>query len=75
MSILTHSTENSSRITGMTYDTVEQELKIDFKRGGSYKYYEVSLEIFNTLKTAPSIGKVFNDLIIHGGFRYEQVSE
>ena len=72
--ILTFATDKSSRITGMSYDTEKQELKIDFKRGGYYIYYEVSEEIFNALKTAPSIGKAFDSLVRSGGHRFEKMN-
>jgi len=69
---LTYSTENSSRITGMTYDTETNELKIDFKRGGTYIYKQVPKEVFDTLKTSPSVGKAINTLIIGGGYEYKK---
>ena len=65
MAILTFATESSYRITGMTYDTEKQELKVTFKRGGEYLYFDVSEEIFNALKTAKSVGKAFNDIIVY----------
>jgi len=73
MAILTFGTEGSSRITGMAYDTDDNTLKVDFKRGGSYEYYEVSIEIYNAIKTAPSIGKAFDALIKNAGFKYKKV--
>ena len=68
--VLTHSTEGSSRITGMAYDTDKKELKIDFKRGGTYIYKEVPQEIFEAIKTSPSIGKAINALIVAGGYSF-----
>jgi len=75
MAILTFSTEKSSRINGMTYDTDKQELKVTFKRGGEYVYFDVSEEIYNALKTAPSIGKAFNDLVVNAGVIYQKLSK
>ena len=74
MAVLTFSNEKSSRIVGMSYDTNTQELKIEFKRGGTYSYEEVPQEIFEALKVAPSIGQAFNDLVKGGGFLFHKIT-
>lgn len=68
------STESSNRITGMSYDTDKKELKVDYKRGGTYLYREVPEEVFMALKTAPSIGKAINSLLIKGGYSYNKLN-
>lgn len=73
MTVLTFATEKSSRVMGMSYDTEKQELKVTFKRGGVYLYYEVSEEIFNALKTAPSLGKAFESLVKRAGHKFDRL--
>ncbi|RLC98572.1 MAG: hypothetical protein DRI46_11095 [Chloroflexi bacterium] len=70
MAIEVFSTEGSTRVTGITYDTVLLKLTVQFKRGGSYVYEEVPLEVFNALKTSPSIGKAINGILKTGDFKY-----
>lgn len=74
MAIETFATDGSSRITGMAYDSALKTLKIDYKRGGSYLYEEVPEEIFNALKTSPSIGKAIDSLVKAGGYSYHKIT-
>jgi len=64
------STENSQRISSMTWD--QSVLRVEFKRGGIYEYPGVPEEIFDTLIQAQSLGNAFNDLV-KGKYPYEKI--
>ncbi|RLF03555.1 MAG: KTSC domain-containing protein [Thermoprotei archaeon] len=53
----------STRIDEATYDYDSKELEITFKRGGKYRYPDVTREDWEDLKNAVSIGKAFNATI------------
>ncbi|MCX6843487.1 MAG: KTSC domain-containing protein [candidate division WOR-3 bacterium] len=44
-------------------------LSVEFKSGNVYQYYDVPLNVFEQMKTAPSKGQ-FLALSIKGAFRY-----
>jgi hypothetical protein len=54
---------HSSAIDAMGYDPEEKILEIEFVEGGVYHYYQVPKRIWNSLKTAPSKGKAFHNLV------------
>lgn len=60
----------SSNIKDIGYK--DQVLEITFKRGGRYRYFGVSPEIWNGFRVAASKGRFFHQ-IIKGQFREELV--
>ncbi len=53
----------SVAIKSFDYDGQQQILKIEFKNGSIYKYFDVPESIYEELKIAPSVGKYFNSKI------------
>lgn len=62
-------TPESSNITRFAYDKGSEVLTIEFKKGGSYQYFEVPEAIFESMKSADSKGQ-FLAQNIKGVFRY-----
>lgn len=56
---------NSSNVSIIEYDDVEQILYITFKNGTRYKYLNVDINLYTQLLNAPSKG-VFISRIIKG---------
>lgn len=53
----------SSTIDSIYYATTTNELMVTFKNGTTYTYYDVTLEDYQSLITAESIGKALNQTI------------
>ena len=49
----------SSDIASVGYDTSTQTLEIEFHATGTYRYFSVPQEVFDSLRTTPSPGKFF----------------
>lgn len=47
----------SSNIKSIGYDTGSDTLEIEFANGGVYQYHKVPPDAFQSLMTAPSVGK------------------
>jgi len=54
---------NSSRIDWVEYDEETEELTIQFRRGGKYKYEGVEQDHYDNFISSPSPGKGFNQYI------------
>lgn len=65
-------TPESSNIAGFGYSDNSRILTVEFKNGGRYEYFDVSAEIFDAMKAAPSKGQ-FLAQSIKGQFRYARV--
>ena len=61
----------SSNIATVGYDSMKQELEIEFVTGGIYKYLKVPEDVYINLMTAPSIGSAVHKLI-KGKFEFKQ---
>ena len=61
----------SSNLSAISYDNNLQILYIKF-RSGTYKYYNVPIQIFNGLLNAQSHGK-YHARFIKKNYRYEQI--
>jgi len=62
-------TPESSNIARFGYDDVNQVLKIDFKKGGVYAYFDVPEHIFASMRNAPSKGQYLAQQV-KGTYRY-----
>ena len=63
----------SSMIKSVGYDPSDQILEVEFTKGQVYQYEGVSIDIFDTLMSAESIGKSFSQHVRSQGFPYRQV--
>ena len=62
-------TPESSNIARFKYDEVSRVLKIEFKNGGLYDYFDVPDNVFEGMRNAPSKGQYLAQLI-KGKYRY-----
>jgi hypothetical protein len=65
-------TPDSSNLSGFGYDPNTSVLRVEFKNGGIYEYYDVPLHVFEAMKVAPSKGQ-FLAYQIKGTYRYARV--
>lgn len=63
----------SSNIASVGYDSMKQELEIEFITGGIYKYLKVPEDVYVNLMVAPSIGSAVHKLI-KDKFSFEKAS-
>ncbi len=52
---------NSSNIKTVGWD--KDTLDVEFHKGAHYRYFNVPIDVFNTLINAQSVGKYFNSTI------------
>jgi len=62
-------TPESSNIAGFAYDEASNTLTVEFKNGSMYDYYDVSVPVYESMKSAPSKGR-FLAQEIKGNYRY-----
>lgn len=62
----------SSVFTAVAYRRVARQLYLRFHDGDIYRYFDVSLQTFQKLRTAESKGRYFSRFIRHR-FRHEKV--
>jgi len=62
-------TQESSNIARFTYDESTQVLTVEFNKGGTYNYYDVSIHIFEQMRAADSKGQ-FLAQNVKGQYRY-----
>ncbi|RFC34729.1 MAG: KTSC domain-containing protein [Candidatus Nitrotoga sp. LAW] len=62
-------TPESSNITRFAYDDTSYVLKVEFKNGGLYDYFDVPQHIFEGMRSAPSKGQYLAQQI-KGAYRY-----
>ncbi len=72
MSITWIETPESSNLARIAFDETTSVLKVEFKNGGTYDYFDVSLPVFEAMCNAPSKGQ-FLAQQIKGKFRYAKV--
>lgn len=62
-------TPESSNIVRFGYDDTSRVLKVEFKNGSVYDYFDVPDQVFNNMKNAPSKGQ-FLAQQVKGTYRY-----
>ncbi|MEJ7927828.1 KTSC domain-containing protein [Sphingobium sp. AN641] len=65
-------TPDSSNLSGFGYDPGTSVLRVEFKNGGTYEYYDVPSHVVDAMKSAPSKGQ-FLAYQIKGTYRYARV--
>lgn len=71
--IINHTRVQSSNITSIGYDSPSQTLEIVFNSGSVYQYYNISENLFENLRDAPSHGKFLNEYIKTAEYPYRQI--
>ncbi|MDH2918852.1 MAG: KTSC domain-containing protein [Sideroxydans sp.] len=62
-------TPESSNIARFAYDEASNVLKVEFKNGGQYDYFDVPQHVFEGMRNAPSKGQYLAQQI-KGSYRY-----
>lgn len=62
-------TPESSNIARFVYDDASYVLKVEFKNGGIYDYFDVPQQVFEGMRNAPSKGQYLAQQI-KGIYRY-----
>lgn len=62
-------TPESSNIARFAYDNASYVLKVEFKNGGIYDYFDVPQPVFEGMRNAPSKGQYLAQQI-KGTYRY-----
>jgi hypothetical protein len=62
----------SSNVESFGYDEGTQTLVVEFKKGGSYQYFDVPAQVFDAMKAAPSKGQ-FLAQSVKGTYRYARM--
>jgi hypothetical protein len=62
-------TPQSSNVARFGYDEETRVLKVEFKNGAVYDYYDLPEQVFNGMKSAPSVGQYLAQQI-KGSYRY-----
>jgi hypothetical protein len=65
-------TPESSNIAQFAYDDASQVLKVEFKNGSVYDYFDVPQHVFEGMRYAPSKGQYLAQEI-KGRYRYARV--
>lgn len=64
---------NSSDINAVDYDNQTRTLTILFHSGGKYEFYNVPLNVYDSLLSAQSKGRYFDKFIKHY-YRYQKIN-
>lgn len=64
---------NSGNIDTVAYNYDHKVMVVTFNTGSKYQYYDVPVDVFGSVVTAPSIGKAFNMYVSRREFRYEKM--
>ncbi|MCL4466051.1 MAG: KTSC domain-containing protein [Chloroflexi bacterium] len=62
----------SSDLASVGYDLRTQTLEIEFVKGGVYQYDGVSVDVYERLVTAPSVGRYFHSTV-RNAYPYRRV--
>ncbi len=65
-------TPESSNIARIAYDEATQVLKVEFKNGSLYDYFDVPKQVFEGMRHAPSKGEYLAQQV-KGRYRYARV--
>lgn len=63
------SSPESSNIVRFGYDSANRTLYVEFKSGGTYRYFDVPQNVFDQMKAASSKGQ-FLAQSVKGAYRY-----
>ena len=64
---------NSSNLKSSEYNTVTNDLVVEFKKGGKYSYEKVPIGIFTKMRLAESQGSYFSKNIAKN-YKYKKMS-
>lgn len=63
----------SSNVAMVTYRTDNKRLRVTFKNGVDYDYFEVPFNVYVSLRRAESVGSAFDSLVKKGGYAFSKV--
>lgn len=65
---------SSSTISAVGYDEGANALGVRFQNGTEYHYFGVPQDVFESLRSAPSVGRFFDQNIKKAGYAYSRVA-
>lgn len=65
---------SSSNVAAVGYDASTNTLGVRFLNGSEYHYIGVPQEVFEELKSAPSVGRYFDQHVKKAGYQYSRVA-
>ena len=68
-----YSAVSSSAIVALAYEPARRVMGVIFTSGDEYHYHDVSRELFEAVRDAPSIGQAFDTMIKKAGIKWEQI--
>lgn len=72
--LLTVDVQDSSNVDLLQYWVKTRVLEVYFKKGGHYKYFDISPEMFEAIASAESVGKELRSRIISNkDIKYEKI--
>ena len=63
---------DSSNVAAVGYDEGSETLQVEFNNGGTYQYFDVPAQLFESLRDAGSVGGFLAEHI-KGSYRYSKV--
>ena len=64
----------SSNIESIGYESLSSTLVVEFKSGGTYRYFDIPAHLYHGLMSAISHGKFLDINIIKYGYRYQKIN-
>lgn len=65
---------SSSTISAVGYDDALNTLAVRFHNGTEYHYFGVPQDVFEAMRSAPSVGRFFDQNIKKAGYGYARVA-
>ena len=63
----------SSNLQAVGFDESQNSLFVEFKKSGTYQYFNVDKSIFDGMLIADSKGKYFDQYVKKAGYNYSRV--
>jgi hypothetical protein len=65
---------SSSTISAIGYEEASNALGVRFHNGTEYHYFGVPQDVFEAMRSAPSVGRFFDQNIKKAGYGYARVA-
>lgn len=65
---------SSSTISSIAYDEASNTLGVRFHNGAEYHYFGVPQDVFESMRSAPSVGRFLDQNIKKAGYGYARVA-
>jgi hypothetical protein len=65
---------SSSTVSAIGYDEASNTLGVRFLNGTEYHYFGVPQDVFEAMRSAPSVGRFFDQNIKKAGYSYARIA-